>query len=207
MNYPVAFRFVRIFFVSLCVGLFLASSSSASTVAFQLVGTADLTLDGAFHNGEDFRITFSVDDAEVDQFSDPSRGAFGNVTTSITLSDAGLAVQDVLALNINGIRQDESPLSLYLANDSNFFNQGFSAILPSGTLLDVNQINPLVNDNVSARSTGAGLAWQLEGGQTLRFNQVTSITLSNLTVPEPNAILQLLVGLAGLACFRKTRLA
>ncbi len=199
----------RIAFLVVLFGVSLALTTTncrADIVSFQIVGNSDIILGGVFHADEDFEIVFSVDRNEPDQLPfESNRGAFHNVTVMLTLLDSGLMVQDGLALNINALRQDLNPQSLFLANESNVFNQGLSVILPAGTILDVNQINPLVIDNVSATSNGQGLIWQLAGGQTVQFTQVNSLTISNFqSVPEPNVAWLLLLGATSSSLFNRS---
>lgn len=201
------FRFRTAFLIILFgVGLALTSTNcQADIVSFQIVGNSDINLDGVFRADEDFEVVFSVDSNEPDQLPfESNRGAFHNVTVMLTLLDSGLMVQNSLALNINALRQDLNPQSLFLANESNVFNQGLAVNLPAGTILDVNQVNPLVNDNVSGTSNGQGLAWQLAGGQTLQFTRVNSLTISNFqAVPEPNVAWLLLLGATSSSLFNR----
>ena len=176
----------------------------ADTVCYHFSGTADVTIDGVFHSGEEFGIDVCIDDTAVDQIGEDARGGFSGAITTLTLADPSLMIQNKVATNINGIRQDQNPNAIFLTNDSNFFNQGFSAIFTTpGTIVDANSINPLSVASASANWQGAGLTWNFEGGKTFQFNQAANITVANLTsVPEPScAVLLTLLGL-GLAARR-----
>ncbi len=198
MNIRLAFTVILV-----CLTI-LTTQSSADIVMFSVSGTADVTVNGNFHVAEQYNILFSIDDSEVDRIGESRRGGFRNVTTLLSFDDPTLMIDQQLALNVNGLRQDATPEAIFLANDSDFFDPAFSILLDSSVIVDVNQINPLSLPEVSAKSSGANVIWDLGGGRTVQFNQVNSITLSN-AIPEPSSLALMIVGvLAGLS-FRRSR--
>ncbi len=201
--------FRKIVLSVLLFGLFsIPCSCFASLVVYEVAGSASVSINDVFMSPVDYIVTFSVDDAEADQLpNNPNRGAFSNVTTTLTFLDPTIGIQDEVALNINGLRQ-ERPGAIFLANDNNFFNQGFSIGLPAGALSDPNVIAPLNFSDVTGSWTGAGLQWNLANGDRVRFNQVFSITVNSSAVPEPGTMFCLLLGLVCVPTFvRKSKRA
>ena len=200
--------FRKIVLSVLLFGLFsIPSSCFASLVVFEVTGSASVAINNVSMSPVDYIVTFSVDDAELDMLPDnPNRGAFANVTTTLTFLDPTLGIQDEIALNINGVRQESN--AIFLANDNNFFNQGFSIGLPAGALSDPNVIAPLNFSDVTGSWSGAGLQWNLANGDRVRFNQVFSITVNSSAVPEPGTMFCLLLGLVCVPTFvRKSKRA
>jgi len=190
--------------------VFVAAAMGATVAHADLVinGTGDFNVNGVPRPGQNFTIEFIADQPAVDLMSDTSRGLFVG-TTTLTLANLGLV--DVVSTNINALRQDQNPQGLFLANVSNPFNAGFTAVFPqSGVITDPNVLVSLSEVPQSVNFQGAGLEWQLADGSTVRINQVAfgSVEVSALAaVPEPAATAILIVAGMSLMAVRRKKCA
>ncbi len=191
--------------LSVLLWMVLATQGStlwADIISYKVSGVADISVNSVFAADRQYEIVFSIDDGAQDQFPlDNSRGGFFGGVTRLSLPEYAIASE--AATNVTGLRQESN--ALFFTESGNIWNSAFSlANLPGGTVADVKQIAALGIDPVSPGWTGAGLVWQLESGNTVLFNQVDSILLTNVSaVPEPTCLG--LLSLVALGCTRRRR--